>query len=369
MSILCVNAGSSSLRLAIYTAERPTRRLRARSAERIGAGGPRDHVEALAALLASLDGERLTAVGHRIVHGGPALDRAQRIDERVLDELKRLAAIDPTHLPAEIAVVEAVRRQRPSLPQVACFDTAFHRAMPRVAQLLPIPRRYQAAGMRRYGFHGLSYAYLMQELERLGAASGRVILAHLGAGASLAAVLDGRCLDTTMSFTPSSGVVMGTRTGDLDPGLLVHLMRSERLSADAVDELVNQHSGLLGVSESSADMRDLLAREAGDPRAAEAIELFCHSVKKSIGALAAVLGGVDTLVFAGGIGEKAAPVRARICSGLQHLGIALDDARNAVHAPLLSAGKSACTVRIIPTDEELMIARETLAVLEKEARP
>jgi acetate kinase len=366
--ILCLNAGSSSLKLARFTAERPPRRIQSAAAERIGAGGARDHVEALRQLLAGHGDLAVSAVGHRVVHGGAHLDRARLIDDRVLDELRRLSAVDPTHLPAEIAVIDAVRRERPALPQVACFDTAFHATMPRIAKLLPIPRRYEAAGLRRYGFHGLSYAYLMQELERLGAARPRVILAHLGAGASLAAVRDGRCVDTTMSFTPASGVVMATRSGDLDPGLIVHLLRTEGLSADALDELVSRRSGLLGVSETSADMRDLLRREAADARAADAIAIFCHSIRKAIGALAAVLGGVDTLVFAGGIGEHAAPVRARIADGLGHLGIALDETRNAASAPVISAVDSACTVHIIPTDEESMIARETLAVLD-EASP
>jgi acetate kinase len=364
MSILSVNAGSSSLKVALFTAERPPRRLRALSAERIGKGGPRDHVAALGTLLASLDMAEVSAVGHRLVHGGPRLDRAMRIDQPVLDELKQLSALDPNHLPAELAVIESLRRERPSLPQVACFDTAFHRTLPRVAQLLPIPRRYQAQGIRRYGFHGLSYAFLMEELGRLGAAGGRVILAHLGAGASLAAVLDGRCVDTTMAFTPTAGIMMGTRTGDLDPGVLVHLARSEGLTAAALDELVNAQSGLLGVSELSADVRDLLAREASDPRAADALALFCQGVKKAIGALAAVLGGVDTLVFAGGIGEHAAPLRARSLEGLGHLGIALDGARNDASAAVISLAGSPCTVHIIHTDEESMIARETLDVLQ-----
>src|SRR5258706_2396371 len=369
MSVLCLNGGSSSLKLALFSAEQPPRRLLSEKVERIGQGGAPDHAGAVTALLASLDAQGalagVTAAGHRIVHGGARFDRARLLDEDTLDELRRLSAIDPTHLPAELAVIEAVRRLRRSLPLGGCFGPAFHRGLPRVGGLLPIPRRYEAAGVRRYGFHGLRYAYLMEGLARLGGAGGRVILAHLGAGSSLAAVLDGRWVDTTMSFTPASGVMMGTRAGDLDRGLLVHLLREERLSADALDELVQRRSGLLGVSETSADLRDLLAREAADPRAADAVALYCQGVKKAIGALAAVLGGVDTLVFSGGIGEHAAPVRARVAGGLAHLGLALDEARNLAGAPIISTVDSAGTVRIIPTHEESMIARETLAIVEK----
>src|SRR5207248_5014828 len=241
-----------------------------------------------------------------------------------------------------------------------CFDTAFHATLPRVARLLPLPRRYDAAGIRRYGFHGLSYAYLMGELGRVAgpeAAAGRVILAHLGAGASMAAVQGRKSIDTTMSFTPTAGLVMATRTGDLDPGALVYLLRSENLSADQLDELLNKQSGLLGVSETSPDMRDLLAKQAGDVRAAEAVELFCYQARKWVGALAAALGGLDTLVFAGGIGENAAEVRQRICDGLGFLGVRLDPARNAAGAAVISADGTPATVRVIRTDEELMIAR------------
>lgn len=238
--------------------------------------------------------------------------------------------------------------------------------MPRVAKLLPIPRRYDAKGVQRYGFHGLSYAYLMQELEHQAgakAANGRVILAHLGNGASMAAVLDGCSIDTTMGFTPAAGLVMSTRSGDVDPGLVSFLARTERMTASQFDRMVNRESGLFGVSETSSDMRDLLARETEDVRAAEAVTLFCYQAKKWIGAYAAVLGGLDTLVFAGGIGENAPPVRARICEGLGFLGIELDEARNAAHAKVISTDASRATVRVIPTDEELMIARSVYRIL------
>jgi acetate kinase len=232
--------------------------------------------------------------------------------------------------------------------------------MPRVAQIVPIPRRFEAAGVRRYGFHGLSYEYLMEELARVAGAEealGHVILAHLGAGASLAAVQRGQSIDTTMGFTPASGLVMGTRTGDIDPGLVRFLSRTEGMTADEFDEVVNHESGLLGVSETSSDVRDLLARQNADVRAAEAIELFCYHAKKWIGAFAAALGGLDTLVFAGGIGENAPEIRHRICAGLAFLGIALDENRNATSALLISTDQGPVKVRVIRTDEELMIAK------------
>jgi acetate kinase len=238
--------------------------------------------------------------------------------------------------------------------------------MPRVAKLLPIPRRFYAAGIERYGFHGLSYAYLMEELARVAgakAAKGRVILAHLGNGASLAAVRDGKSLETSMGFTPAAGLPMGTRPGDLDPGVAWYMLRSENLTPKQFDHLINHESGLLGVSETSSDMRDLIERQTSDVRAAEAVELFCYQTRKWIGSFAAVLGGVETLVFAGGIGENAAEVRARICGGLQFLGFELDEARNSVNAPVISADASRVTVRVIPTDEELMIARSVSRIL------
>ncbi len=258
------------------------------------------------------------AVGHRVVHG-MAHSEPERVTPELLDELHRITPFDPEHLPLEIELIEAFRKRHPTLPQVACFDTAFHRTMPRVASLLAIPRRYEAAGVRRYGFHGLSYQFLMEELARLGdpaATKGRVVLAHLGNGASLAAVRDGKSIDTSMGFTPTSGLVMSSRSGDLDPGLVSYLARTEQMNATQFQEMVNHESGLLGVSEISSDMQDLLRRETLDVRAAEAVALFCYQAKKWIGAFAAALGGLDTLVFAGGIGENAPSVRARICEAL-----------------------------------------------------
>jgi acetate kinase len=301
-----------------------------------------------------------------MVDGGPKHSAAERITTSMIEELHRLGSFDPEHLPEEIQLTAAFHRRNPDLPQVACFDTAFHHDLPRVAQILPIPRRYEAPGVRRYGFHGLSYAFLMEELARLAgspAAHGRVILAHLGSGASLAAVHEGKSVDTSMSFTPASGVPMSTRSGDLDPGVLWYLARTEGLDAKGFNTMVNYQSGLLGVSETSADMRELLDCEARDVRAAEAVALFCYQVKKWIGAFAAALGGLDTLVFAGGIGEHAPTVRARVCDRLAFLSIALDEQQNAANAGLISATTGRVAVRVIHTDEERMIARDVCRVL------
>ena len=310
-----------------------------------------------------IDFKSVKGVGHRVVHGMKHTE-PEIVTKKLLDELRRISPNDPDHLPREIELIETFRQRHPKLPQVACFDTAFHQTMPRVAKLLPIPRRFDAKGIQRYGFHGLSYAYLMEELARLGdpaAKKGRVILAHLGNGASLAAVRDGKSIDTSMGFTPTAGLVMSTRSGDLDPGLAPYLARTEEMTTRQFYKMVNHESGLLGVSETSSDMRDLLDHETiRDVRAAEAVALFCYQAKKWIGSYAAALGGLDTLVFAGGIGENAPIVRARICEGLDFLGIELDKSRNAKTAAVISKNSSRVTVRVIRTDEELMIARSVL---------
>ena len=310
--------------------------------------------------------DALTAVGHRVVHGGPKYYKPQRITAEMVTELKELSPFDPDHMPEEMLLTEAFHRRFPNLPQVACFDTAFHHDLPRVAQILPIPRRYEAQGVRRYGFHGLSYEFLMEELARLDgpdAAQGRVILAHLGNGASLAAVRNGKSIDTSMSFTPTAGVPMSTRTGDLDPGLVWYLARTEKMSAKQFNHMVNFQSGLLGISETSSDMRDLVEHETQDVRAAEAVALFCYQVKKWIGSFAAALDGIETLVFAGGIGENAAAVRARICDGLEFLGIELEEKQNAANEGVISAVSSRVVVRVIHTDEEQIIAKTVCQVL------
>jgi acetate kinase len=387
--ILTINGGSSSIKFALFGASDPPQRLLEGGIERIGqpeatlrvkgmsgaddlsrvVAAP-DHTAAVAALMDWIvertGQEALTGVGHRVVHGGPTYSQPQRVTPEMIEELSRLSPFDPEHLPEEIMLIEAVRRRFPDLPQVACFDTAFHHDLPRVARLLPIPRRYEAQGVRRYGFHGLSYEFLMGELAHLAgteAARGRVILAHLGNGASLAAVRDGRPMDTSMGFTPVAGVPMSTRSGDLDPGLFWYLARTEGLDAKRFNEMVNFQSGLLGVSETSSDMRDLLDSEAHDVRAAEAVALFCYQIKKCIGAFAAALGGLDTLVFAGGIGENAPEVRARICKGLLFLGIEIDDDRNAANGNVISTPGGRVTVRVIRTDEELVIARSVYEIL------
>ena len=387
--ILTINGGSSSIKFALFEVGDSLRRILEGGVERIGlpeatfrvkgleqadnfsrlVKAP-DHTAAVGALMDWIEKrsgrDALTAVGHRVVHGGPKYYKAQRITSEMVEDLHQLSAFDPEHLPEEILLTEAFHRRFPDLPQVACFDTAFHHDLPRVARLLPIPRRYEAQGVRRYGFHGLSYAFLMGELARLDgaeAAKGRVILAHLGNGASLAAVLDGKSIDTSMSFTPTAGLPMSTRSGDIDPGLVWYLARAEQMNAKQFNEMVNFHSGLLGISETSSDMHDLLDREAHDVRAAEAVALFCYQAKKWIGAFAAALGGVDTLVFAGGIGENAFAVRTRICDGLDFLGIELDQKRNAENALLSSSDSSRVKVRVIHTDEELMIARSVARVL------
>src|SRR5450631_491327 len=386
-NVLTINGGSSSIRFAVYDADDGSRQVLRGKIDRIGLrdttltvdepqrGTPSrtqikldaaDHRTAVVHLMDWLASQplfaRVGAVGHRVVHGMQH-SNPERVTPELLAELKRITPYDPEHLPREIELMESVSRLHPELPQVACFDTAFHRSMPRVATLLPIPRRYQAKGVQRYGFHGLSYTYLMADLVRLGdgaAARGRVILAHLGNGASLAAVLDGKCIDTSMGFTPTAGLVMSTRCGDLDPGILSFLAATESMDAASYQRMVTHESGLLGVSETSSDVRDLQARAATDVRAVEALELFCYQVKKWIGSFAAALGGVDTLVFAGGIGENAATIRARICDGLQFLGVELSDEQNARNAAVVSAGAAGVMVRVIRTDEESVIAAATI---------
>jgi acetate kinase len=289
------------------------------------------------------------------------------ITPALIDDLRQIIPCDPEHLPLALDLIGLVADRLPGVPQIACFDTAFHRGMPRVATLFALPRRFEALGIQRYGFHGLSYAYQMQELARLGdpaATRGRVILAHLGNGASLAAVRDGTGIDTSMGFTPAGGLPMSTRSGDIDPGIIAYLMAHQAMTGDQIHHLVNHESGLLGISETSGDMRDLEAAAPTDVRAAEAVSCFCYQVSKGIGAFAATLGGVDTLTFAGGIGEHSPAIRARICAPLGFCGIALDATRNAKDAAVISADWAGTSVRVIRTDEEVMIARAMRLLLE-----
>ncbi|MEO6382574.1 MAG: acetate/propionate family kinase [Nitrobacter sp.] len=387
--ILTINGGSSSIKFGLFEVCDPPRRLLGGEIDRIGqkqatlrvsglltadniarsVKAP-DHAAAVDALMNYIE-ERdvqraVVAVGHRVVHGGPKYWAPQRVTAEMVKELRALSAFDPEHLPEEIRLIEAFGRRFPGVPQVACFDTAFHHNLPLVARLLPIPRRYEAQGLRRYGFHGLSYAFLIEELARVAgkeAAGGRVILAHLGSGASLAAVRDGKSVDTSMGLTPAAGVPMSTRSGDLDPGLVGYLARTEQMTPAQFTKMVNFQSGLLGISEASADMHELIEQETQDARAAEAVALFCYQVRKWIGAFAAALGGVDTLVFSGGIGENAPTIRTRICDRLGFLGIALDPQRNAQNAPLISPEVGGVAVRVIATDETSMIAKSVTTVL------
>ncbi len=384
--ILAINAGSSSLKVAVFAAVILPQRIVSVKVERIGSPevfltatfeGQPPHCqsmkdvshenildEVMKCLHAQFETTALIGVGHRIVHGGPRYAASQVVSMAMLDKLRKLETMDPEHLPEQVRIIEDLMQRLPDIPHVACFDTAFHHNLPTVARRLPVPRRFDAIGVRRYGFHGLSFAYLMDELGRIDpmGAKGRVVLLHLGNGASLAAVADGRCIDTSMSLTPSSGIPMSTRAGDLDPGLVDYLARAASLTVDQFNRIVHLESGLLGISETTADMQRLLELELTDFRAAEAVEIFCYHVRKWIGAYAAALGGIDTLVFSGGIGERAYEVRRRICNGLGFIGIELDTRRNSENATLISSGLKPVKVRVLATDEEQMIAREVLEV-------
>ncbi|MFP5039367.1 acetate/propionate family kinase [Parasediminibacterium sp. JCM 36343] len=380
--ILTINGGSSSIKFAFYSIDGLFTKLLFGQIESIGSAkatlsfqntiaGQKKTIPAQAAnydeaakLLVSLlekqqEFTSIIAIGHRIVHGMQHT-APEKITPALLAELKQISSYDPEHLPEEIKLIELFGKHYPQLPQIACFDTSFHSKMPLVAKMLPIPRRYFAKGIQRYGFHGLSYTYLMGELQNQAGkkvANGKVILAHLGSGASLAAVKDGKCMDTSMGFTPVSGLPMGTRCGDLDPSVVWYLMQFEKLNPKQFNHLINHESGLLGISETSADLRELMEKEYHDNRASEAIELFCYQTKKWIGSFAAVLEGLDTLVFAGGIGEHSPAIRSKICNGLGFLGIELDEIKNKSNAPVISTEKSKVAVLVIKTDEELMIAK------------
>jgi len=382
-TVLTINSGSSSIKFALFALAASPRELVRGEIEPIGAPGSRlvfrdstrgdvdqvaldapSHQAGAGHIVTRVQrwlGERsLAGIGHRMVHGGPRYHEPIILTDQVIADLSELAPFLPSHAPAELAVTQTFRESFPGVPQIACFDTGFHHDLPVVARSLPLPRRYATEGLRRYGFHGLSYQFLLGELERVAgteAARGRLVLAHLGSGASLAAVHRGQPVDTTMGFTPIGGLMMGNRSGDLDPGVLFYLAGKYTLTLADLHDLVSRQAGLLGVSETSADMRDLLSREAHDARAAEAVALFCYQVKKGIGAFAAALGGLDCLVFAGGIGERAPVVRARVCEGLGHLGVHLDADRNAVNGAIISRNAAPVTVRVIATDEQFVLAR------------
>ena len=379
--ILCINCGSSSLKFSLYQLADDEQLVAGGEVDRIGIPGTSIKVrdgsgatlrdgpfefsrldEIVGAIFAGLEQLHIPqpiAVGHRIVHGGPDHTAPEQVTSEVLTALRKVVPFVPLHLPAAIAAIEAISARFPKLPQIVCFDTAFHRTLPEIAARFPMPRELWDVGVRRYGFHGLSYEYIVSVLG--GQSRGRVIIAHLGNGASVAAVRDGKSVDTSMGFTPTGGFMMGTRSGDLDPGLILYLLREKGYDAKQLDEAVNRAAGLLGVSAVSSDMRTL--KESPDPRAELARQMFSYQLRKQIGAMAAGLEGIDTLVFTGGIGEHDAELRWEVCRGLRHLGIEIDSQRNAANGDPISSAGSACTVRVIPTNEDLVIVRHTRAII------
>jgi acetate kinase len=390
-SVLVLNAGSSSIKFSVYAVDGDFLTLDSKG--QVEGIGTKPHFTARDAKGASLrdeafeiatsDGhgqalghlgawlrerladDRLVAVGHRVVHGGPDFAAPVAIDDAVLDSLESLVPLAPLHQPHNLAAIRAIRSQMPDLLQIACFDTAFHRRHPELADWFALPRRFYDEGIRRYGFHGLSYEYIAHALGEIAPkiARGRVVVAHLGSGASMCAIANGRSIDSTMGFTALDGLPMGTRCGALDPGVVLHLLRAHGMDADAIERLLYHDCGLKGVSGISNDMRALLASD--DPRAAQAIELFVYRIGRELGALTAVLGGLDGLVFTAGIGERSPDIRARVCEGAGWLGIELDPRANHAGGPRITTSESRIAVYAIPTDEELMIARHTLAVLRR----
>jgi acetate kinase len=383
-----MNRGSSTLKSALYEAGGSEELLLSITVDESGVSGSHLRIQepngttllnslvdseqpsaALEAMFAWLEEHgflsQIGATGHRLVHGGSQYSQPQRITPQFLSDVEQLVPLDPDHMPAAIRGIKFIAEKFPDLPQVACFDTAFHRSLPKVARMYALPRALYDQGIVRYGFHGLSYEYIMRELQTLEGelSNGRVIIAHLGSGASLVAVKEGKSVDTSMGFTPLEGLVMSTRSGDVDPGALLYLLEQKKISVKELDTILNKKSGLLGVSAKSRDMRQLLEGMEQDVHAEEAVDLFCYRVKKYVGAYAAVLGGLDLLVFAGGIGERAPAVRKRICDGLDFLGVRLDGPGNEANAALISAPQSGVKVRIINTNEDLMIVRHVRSVL------
>ncbi len=379
--ILCVNCGSSSLKVSLFfAADTGVQVLVRGGVDGLGSRNARgwlrglgtdeerpygtevNHAEALDRMMAWLGdvgAPSATLVAHRVVHGGPWFSQSVLVNPSVVAKLRKASAFAPLHMPEALAGIEAMMARDAGLPQVVCFDTAFHASMPDVARHLPLPRAYQAEGIRRYGFHGLSYEYVMSTL---GASCPRkVVLAHLGGGASLVAVRDGRAIDTTMGFTPSGGIMMGTRSGDVDPGLVAYLLREKAMSVDSLEHLFDDQSGLVGVG-GTADVKSLVERIDTDPEARLALEMFAYGVRKTIGSFAAVLGGLDLLVFTGGIGEHVSQVRAMSCEGLAHLGIHLDADRNTRSDLRISSDSAPCEVRVVATHEDVVMARHALRV-------
>jgi len=387
-SILTINRGSGTLKAGLYTAARPPALVASMKVDRASTPDARIKIadpsgEALldsaikhgatnSDLTAILEWLRengyvanLAGIGHRLVHGGPRYTESQKITSEVLADLEKIAPLDPDHTPQAIQIIRFFIDRLPETPQVGCFDTAFHACLPKVARMYALPRHLYDEGVRRYGFHGLSCEYILQQLlaEDATLAAGRLIVAHLGNGASITAVHQGKSVDTSMGFTPLEGLVMATRSGDIDPAAVIYLQQRDHLSPHEIDALLNKQSGLLGLSGTSGDMRDLLEREARDDRAAEAVALFCYRAKKYVGAYAAALGGLDALIFAGGIGENAPRVRERICSGLEFLGLEVDPTLNRSNAPVISSKRNHATIQVIKTDEDIVIARHVLAII------
>lgn len=383
--ILTINGGSSSVKFAVFTTHTHERVLDGKI-DHIGMEGTsisvrsknsettstelidtKDPSISLTEILkANIDLQSLIAVGHRVVHGGNAYQMPIRITEDVLSDLESFAMFAPRHLPAEITLIRSFMKLLPAVPHIACFDTSFFKDLPRLAKLLPIPKRYEEKGVRRYGFHGLSYEYLMQELKetlKVNVAEKKIILAHLGAGASLAAVPHEKPVETTMGFTPNSGTPMATRTGDIDPGFYEYCVHGEGMTPEAFGHMVNYESGYLGVSGSTADMETLIQKAPHDAHAEEAVAFFCHHIKKHIGALTATMNGLDIIVFSGGMGEHAPEIRRRICEGLSFLGIEVDHVANSTNEICISAGESQVILYVIPTNEELTIARQVSNML------
>ena len=379
--ILVINSGSSSIKFGVYKNDALHAALLSGEIENIGMADATlnylnnetktpstvavpagDHISVTHFLIdwlaKQIDFENVIAIGHRVVHGMQYTE-PQKVTTQLLAQLKSIRTIDPDHLPAEIELMEIFINKFQNIAQVACFDTSFHAVMPDMAKLLAIPYQYRVKGMQRYGFHGLSYTYLLQQLEKeygRQVAKSKIIMAHLGSGASLAAINNGLPVDTTMGFTPASGLPMSTRTGDIDPGALLYLMKTTGMNVQAANQFINHQAGLLGISGTTGDMRELLKMQITDNHAAEAVEFFCYQAKKIIGSFTAILGGLDTLVFSGGIGQHQAEIRKRICNGLQFMGIELSQQLNGESAAIISTPLSAVTVYVIPTNEELMIA-------------
>jgi acetate kinase len=391
--ILTLNSGSSSLKFSIYEMQPKESLICAGKVNRIGLPGSHleisdgnhpllkeqvdatDHAVAIHLILTKLQeqaiADELSAIGHRVVMGGPEHTAPQIVTPTLIEELEDLSRIDPPHLPAALKTIAAAQKFRPGIPQIACFDTAFHRTMPKIAQLYSFPRELsERFGIIRYGFHGLSYEYIHSELSRIDseAACGKVIIAHLGNGASMVALDHGKSVETTMGFTPAGGLVMSSRTGDLDPGVLLYLLTQKQISMSELNALIYSKSGLAGISNLSSDMQDLIEKRESYPQAQEAIDLFCYQARKHLGALAAVLNGLETLIFTGGIGEHASLIRAQICDDLSYLGVSIDQTKNATHDPIISKSGNRVTVRVMKTNEELLIARHTDRILNVEYR-